>query len=90
MSKSYAVISDAALGSLAGMALTLIGRLVVKAADVTYKPPGIAEQVTVEVDLVPQVILVAALVFICLAVVSAAIPARRAARQNIIDALGHV
>jgi len=78
------------LGASAGLALTAVGRLVVAAADIRYKPPGVAELVQVEVDLVPTVLAAGFAVFVALSVVSAAMPARRAARKSIVDALGHV
>ncbi len=79
-----------ALGAVAGVVLTAVGRWVVAIARLTYQPPGVAEGVQVEVDQVPGVLAASFLIFIALAVVSAALPARRAARQNIVDALGHV
>jgi putative ABC transport system permease protein len=78
------------LGAGAGLILTVLGRLAVEAAHITYQPPGVAEAVQVEVDLVPAVLATAFAVFVALAVVSAALPARRAGRLGIVDALGHV
>lgn len=79
-----------ALGGAVGCGLTAVGRVAVAAADIRYRPPGVAELVQVEVDWVPQVLVVGFIVFAALSVVSAALPARRAARQPIVDALGHV
>ncbi|WP_025321170.1 ABC transporter permease [Deferrisoma camini] len=78
------------LGAVAGLGLTAAGRVLVTAADIRYKPPGVAELVQVEVDLVPAVLAVGFAVFVALSVLSAALPARRAARKPIVDALGHV
>jgi putative ABC transport system permease protein len=78
------------LGSILGLGLTVVGRLMVQAANIRYQPPGIAESVQVEVDLVPQVLLISFCVFTILSVVSAALPARRATKQRVVDSLGHV
>ncbi|MBI5446515.1 MAG: ABC transporter permease [Deltaproteobacteria bacterium] len=78
------------LGSLLGSALTGVGYLLLRAAHLTYKPPGVAENVPVEIDLVPRVLAVSFLFFVALSIFSAAVPARRAARQSIVDALAHV
>ncbi len=79
-----------AAGSAAGALLALVGFLILHTGRLTYTPPGVASPVAVEVDLVPEVLLLSLAFFVVLAVVSAALPARRAARQNIVDALGHV
>ncbi|GAB4278574.1 MAG: ABC transporter permease [Deferrisomatales bacterium] len=77
-------------GSVLGVLLTVLGKLAVAAADIRYNPPGVAESVAVEVDILPGVLLGSFAVFVLLSVVSAALPARRAARANIVDALGHI
>lgn len=77
-------------GSGVGMILTGVAFLFLRLANLTYKPPGIEEDIAIEIDLVPDVLVGTLLFFVALAVASAALPARRAARQNIVDALGHV
>jgi putative ABC transport system permease protein len=42
------------------------------------------------VDLVPQALFVLMLSLIFLSLMAAIVPARRAAKQNVVDALGHV
>ncbi len=79
-----------AAGSLAGMLLAFSGYALLRVARLSYQPPGIAGRVTVEVDLVPDVLALTLLFFTALAVLAAALPARRAARASIVDALGHV
>lgn len=77
-------------GGLAGLGLTALGRLAVAAAQITYRPPGVGEDILIEVDLVPEVLLVSGVSFVLLSISAAVLPARRAARQPIVDALGHV
>jgi len=77
-------------GSLLGSVFSILGVLALKLANLTYSPPGIAAKVAIKVDLVPQVFLASLAFFVFLSVISAALPAIRAARQNIVDALGHV
>ncbi len=79
-----------AAGSAAGMLLALAGYALLRVARLSYQPPGIAGRVTVEVDLVPDVLGLTLLFFTALAVLAATLPARRAARASIVDALGHV
>ena len=42
------------------------------------------------VNLVPQAMVILAVFLIVLSLIAAILPARRAARQNVVDALGHV
>jgi putative ABC transport system permease protein len=42
------------------------------------------------VDMVPWMLFILLLCFVLLSLFAAIIPARRAAKQNIVDALGHV
>lgn len=77
-------------GSLLGALLSVAGVWLLKVANLTYTPPGIASKVAIKVDLVPEVFLGSLAFFVLLSVVSATLPALRGARQNIVDALGHV
>lgn len=77
-------------GSLLGSLFALAGVWLLKAADITYSPPAIASKVAVKVDLVPEYFLFSLVFFVFLSIISAALPAVRAARMNIVDALGHV
>lgn len=77
-------------GSLFGAVLSLLAVLLIKVANLTYTPPGIATKVAIKVDLVPRVFVTSLIFFVTLSIISAALPAIRAARQNIVDSLGHV
>jgi putative ABC transport system permease protein len=72
------------------VALTLAAVLAMRMAKPTWIPPNISMRVPLEIWIVPEYM---ALSFVCLcllAMLVAAIPARRAARLPIIDSLGHV
>jgi putative ABC transport system permease protein len=63
---------------------------IIKVHPFYYTPPGLSEPVAMMVDMVPQALFILVLCFILLSLVAAIIPARGAARKNIVDALGHV
>ncbi|OGP64074.1 MAG: hypothetical protein A2169_10050 [Deltaproteobacteria bacterium RBG_13_47_9] len=77
-------------GSLIGVALYMSVWAIIRALAPTYTPPGISTPVPLVVDFVPQALLVLILCLIFLSLFAAIIPARRAAKQNVVDALGHV
>lgn len=80
-----------ALGCLAGMILTLTGWFIVNVVvKPTWIPPIITKRIPLEVYLVPAYIAYSALFLIILSVAAAILPARKAARREIVDALGHV
>jgi putative ABC transport system permease protein len=78
------------IGCATGLIITLVVRWGVNVADISYIPPNSAGRVPLLVDIdVPRTILT----FILMGVVgtlAAYMPARRAAKKDIIDALGHV
>jgi putative ABC transport system permease protein len=78
------------LGSLIGVALHAIAWAIIRGVRPTYLPPGISTPVPLIVDLVPQTLCVLTICLIVLSLIAAIMPARRAARQNIVNALGHV
>jgi putative ABC transport system permease protein len=78
------------LGSVLGIVLNLAVWAIIRAAEPTYIPPGVSTPVSLIVNLVPQAMLVLAVFLIVLSLIAAILPARRAARQNVVDALGHV
>ena len=77
-------------GSLIGIGLHVLVWAVIKIIAPTYTPPGISTPVPLVVDLVPHFLLVLVICLIALSWLAAIIPARRAARQNVVEALGHV
>jgi putative ABC transport system permease protein len=78
------------VGSLLGALLTVACWLGVSAAKPTWIPPMITQRIPLEIRLVPETMLIAFLFLLVLSVGAACIPARRAVRQSIVDALGHV
>lgn len=78
------------LGCAAGFVLTVAVWYGIRLAAPQWTPPMIARPVPLEFYLVPQYLLVSMLFLVALAMFVAVVPAQRAARMSIIDALGHV
>ncbi len=78
------------LGSVVGAIFHISIWLIIFVASPTYTPPGNSSPVPLHVDLLPGNILFMLLCMIFLALIAAIFPARRAANQNVVDALGHV
>jgi putative ABC transport system permease protein len=79
-----------AAGVLIGVALTYIAGYVINAADITYIPPDSSVEADLKLDLIPANLFGSAFTLIVLAVIVSWLPARRAGRLQIVDALGHV
>ncbi len=77
-------------GSFIGVILHVSVWATIRASRPTYTPPGISTPVPLVVDLVPQALFVLMLFLIFLSLMAAIVPARRAAKQNVVDALGHI
>jgi putative ABC transport system permease protein len=78
------------LGCIAGLLLTLGVRYGINFADISYVPPNQTSRVPLLVDLDTARIAFTALMLAVVGALAAWMPARRAAKQPIIDALGHV
>ena len=78
------------LGCIAGLILTLTVRLVVNHSGIMYTPPNSSNRVKLLVDVDSGKMVFAFIVICALGALSALLPARQAARQPIIDSLGHV
>jgi len=76
-------------GSIAGFVLHSLVLGITRYHPIRYSPPGASSSVLLYIDMVPGMLLVLFINFILLSMVSAVISARRAARKNIVDALGH-
>jgi putative ABC transport system permease protein len=76
-------------GSLIGIVLHTCVWAVIKTLSPTYTPPGISTPVPLIVSFVPETLFVLMCCLIGLSLIAAIVPARRAARQNIVNALGH-
>jgi putative ABC transport system permease protein len=77
-------------GSLIGAVLHTCVWAVIRAVGPTYTPPGVSNPVPLIVSLVPQILVLLSICLIILSLTAAIMPAKRAARQNIVNALGHV
>jgi putative ABC transport system permease protein len=78
------------IGSILGVVLNVAVWAVIRAVEPTYIPPGVSTPVPLIVNLVPQTMVGLMIFLILLSLTAAILPARRAARQNVVDALGHV
>jgi putative ABC transport system permease protein len=78
------------LGSLAGTGLTWMSWLVVKTLEPQWVPPLVSQRLPLAIDLVPEYMVWSALFLVALSVGAASVPARQAAHQDIVEALGHV
>jgi putative ABC transport system permease protein len=77
-------------GCLFGIILNLLVWGVFQWVSPTYTPPSSSTPVPLMVDLVLGVIVALCVFFGLLSLLAAILPARRAARQNVVEALGHV
>jgi putative ABC transport system permease protein len=78
------------LGSLAGAILNVVVWAAIRMAGPSYIPPGVSAPVPLVVNLLPVAMLTLALFLTLLSMAAAVLPARRAARMELVDALGHV
>ena len=78
------------IGSLVGVALHTCVWAVIRGVGPTYIPPGVSTPVVLRVAFVPQTLISLGICLVVLSLIAAIMPARRAAKQNIVNALGHV
>jgi putative ABC transport system permease protein len=78
------------LGTLAGVVIHFIVCFTLRIYSPTYVPPSGSTPVQLWVDCVPGTLCVLTVLLVCLSILTSFIAARGAARQNIVDALGHV
>jgi putative ABC transport system permease protein len=76
-------------GSTLGIILTLVAWSAIVALEPTWVPPQIASRVPLEVYLVPHYMVYSILSLVVLSLLAAALPARKAAKMEIVSALGH-
>jgi len=77
-------------GSLLGAAVTAAVWLVIRWQNPMWRPPTIGREVPLEIRLEPAYLLMTTGFLIVLTLAAAIIPARKASRQGIVEALGHV
>ena len=78
------------LGCITGLLVTFGVRYGINVADISYTPPNSASAVPLLVDLDFERTLFTFVLMLIVGTLAAYLPARRAAKQAIIDALGHV
>lgn len=78
-----------ALGSVLGIILTMLTWSGIAVFKPTWVPPQIAYPVPLEVYLVPDYMVYSILSMVTLSLLAASLPARKAARMEIVSALGH-
>lgn len=78
------------LGTLAGAVLTAGGWLYVKLAQPMWTPPTMVRAIPLKILIIPEYLLLSWLLMVGLCLVASLLPARRAARQNVVEALGYV
>ncbi len=78
------------LGCVTGLALTLLVRCGINLAEISYTPPNSASPVPLLVDMDVGRILFTFVLMCAVGTLAATLPARRAAKMGIVDALGHV
>lgn len=77
-------------GTIGGLFLTFIGWWAVDVIKPTWIPPGISGRIVISIKFVPEFMLYSFIFLILLCLIASLIPAKRAAGQNVVDALGHV
>lgn len=78
------------IGSAGGLFLTFVGWGFVQWLKPTWMPPGLNNRFVIWIEWVPRTLVLSFIFLVVLCLIASLIPARRAARQNIVDALGHV
>lgn len=77
-------------GSVMGLILHTCVWTIMRIYPPKYTPPGIAMPIDLVVNMVPWMLFILLFCFVLFSMFAALIPARRAAKQNIVDSLGHV
>ncbi len=78
------------IGCIAGVVLSLSITFLVNQADISYTPPGNSSPVPLLVNTVPALMVGALIILTGLSTLFSILPARRAAKSIITEALGHV
>ena len=77
------------VGSVLGIILTLVVWLAIAGFEPTWVPPQIARRVPLEVYLVPEYMTFSLISLVVLSLLATSLPARKAARMEIVSALAH-
>jgi len=78
------------IGATTGLILTLAFALTIGAIEPTWEPPVTAREIVWEIRILPATLLGTFVLLVLFTSLAAITPARRAAKQSIVDSLGHV
>ena len=78
------------IGAVTGLLITISLALFVGAIKPTWEPPVTAREIVWEIRILPDYLLVTFCLLVVFTALAAIAPARRAAKQGIVDSLGHV
>lgn len=78
------------IGAITGLILTVGLALLVEVVQPTWEPPVTAREIVWEIRILPDYLLATFLLLVFFTSLAAIAPARRAAKQSIVDSLGHV
>jgi putative ABC transport system permease protein len=78
------------LGTIVGFGLTCLTLLGIGLFKPTWIPPGITTRIAIKVEFVPEQMFYSFVFLLLLCLIASLVPAKRAAQQNVVDALGHV
>jgi putative ABC transport system permease protein len=78
------------IGAITGLIITVSLALFVAAVKPTWEPPVTAREIVWEIRILPDYLLVTFCLLVVFTSLAAIAPARRAAKQGIVDSLGHV
>jgi len=78
------------IGALTGLIITVAFSVVVSLIEPTWEPPVTARSIVWEIRILPGYLALTFVVLVVFTALAAVAPARRAAKQSIVDSLGHV
>lgn len=78
------------IGAVIGLLITVGFSILIGAISPTWEPPVTAQEVIWEIRLLPGTLAITFVLLVLFTALAAVAPARRAAKQSIVDSLGHV
>ncbi len=78
------------IGAFSGLIITVCLALATGLLKPTWEPPVTAREIVWEIRILPDYLLTTFLILVVFTSLAAIAPARRAAKQSIVDSLGHV
>lgn len=78
------------IGALTGLLITVGFSLFIHWLQPTWEPPVTAREIVWEIRILPKYLLITLMLLVFFTSLAAIAPARRAAKQSIVDSLGHV